>query len=309
MDVEVMKQFEKKNPRLTIALGVYNDSRFLPGVLDRLLSQTFTDFDLVISDNASTDKTPEILKQYAEKDSRIHLFHQPENIGMVGNYNFLTKQGHGEYFMWAACDDRCAPTYVETIISGMEMDPNIVIGFTPYQFINEDGEPFGSKRVFDYSGKTAFIRLMRFLAIYDDGMTYGIFRYSAFKDYEIPTWWWLNKNTPLNAAYSLIVYILAKGQFRLFGTEPLWFNCIKASAHFEPFRKKQSRLLFLFFYILRKINLVCIQFKNIWRGSNNLLLAILFFPILVLRAIADLFILVYRAIRRRVIKDPIQTPV
>jgi glycosyltransferase involved in cell wall biosynthesis len=292
-----------KKPRLTIGLGVYNDSKYLSGALDGLLSQTFADFDLIISDNASNDETPDILKQYAKKDSRIRIFHQSENIGLVRNFNFLVKQGHGEYFMWAACDDRWSPTYVETIISGMDKDPNIIIGFTPYQFINEDGEPFGLKRVFDYSGKTAFFRLMRFFAIYDDGITYGIFRYSAIKDYEIPIWWWLNKNTPLNSAYALITYILAKGQIRLFGTEPLWFNCIKTTTHFEPFRKKQNKILYLSFFILRKINLVAVQFKDIWHGSNNLFLGIIFFPVLVVRAIADLTILVNKAIRKRINKD------
>ena len=132
-----------KAPKLSIGVGVFNDARFLRGCLDSLSSQTFTDYELIISDNASTDETPAILKEYAGKDSRIRVIRQQENIGLIPNYNFLLKQAVGEYFMWAACDDRWSPDFVKTIIAPMEQDHSLVLGFSPFQVINENGETYG----------------------------------------------------------------------------------------------------------------------------------------------------------------------
>lgn len=285
---------------MTIALGVYNESKFLPGALDGLLSQTFTDFDLVISDNASTDDSLQIIKKYAEKDPRIRFVQQSENIGLVRNFNLLAKQGLGEYFMWAACDDRWSPDYVKTIIDGLDKDTSIILGFSPYQFIHENGERDGNIRIFDYSGKNAFIRLFRFFFSYDDGMTYGIYRYSAIRDIEFPEWWGINRKSALNSAYAYLAFVLAKGGFQLFGTEPLWLNCIKnTSKHYQPFRQKNNKLGFILFFIVRKANLAVVQFKNIWRGSDNLLLAVVFIPILIFRIIADIFLLIINSLSKK----------
>jgi len=289
-------------PVLTIAVGAYNDARFLPGCLDALLGQTFSDFKIIVSNNASTDETPQILEDYQKKDPRIEIIHQPENIGLTNNYNFLKSQADTEFFMWAACDDRWDATYVETIMTGMLKDTSVVLGFTPYQYFNEEGERYGSIRAFDYSGKSALSRLLRFFLTYDDGMTYGIYRTEAVKDSHFPIWWWINRNTPMNNAYAFLVYVLARGQFHLYGTEPLWLNCIKTTSHYEPFRKKQNVFLFLLFFLIRKINLIIIQFRNIWRGANSILLALVFLPILILRVLVDFLMIIINPIRKRLVR-------
>jgi glycosyltransferase involved in cell wall biosynthesis len=285
---------EPTSPRLklTIAIGAYNDSRFLRGGLDAILAQTFTNYEVVISDNASTDETPQILKEYAEKDARIRILRQPENVGLINNYNFLRKQAKGEFFMWVACDDRCAPDYIQTIITGMEQDSSVVLGFTPYQFIHEDGTPFGPVRRFDFSGRNAFTRLLRYFFLYDDGMVYGIYRYQSIKDQNFPIWWWKNFNTPLNTGYAFLTYILSKGQFRVFGDKPLWFNCIKTTEHYQPFKQNKRVVQFFLFFLLRKINVACVQFNNIRRGSGSILLPVILSPVLLLRLIVDVLILI-----------------
>src|SRR5919112_5909956 len=99
-------------PRVTIGLPVYNGERFLEQALDGLLAQTFTDFELIISDNASTDRTPEICQAYAARDSRIRYVRQPENIGAGPNHNILVPMARGEYFKWASHDDLYDPDLV-----------------------------------------------------------------------------------------------------------------------------------------------------------------------------------------------------
>ena len=76
-------------PRLSLGLPVYNGEEYLAESLDALLGQTFEDFELIISDNASTDGTDEICRRYAEKDSRIRYVRQPKNIGATPNHNFV----------------------------------------------------------------------------------------------------------------------------------------------------------------------------------------------------------------------------
>ena len=114
-------------PRLTIGLPVYNGENFLSEALDTLLAQTYTDFELIISDNASTDGTEEICRRYARSDPRIRYLRQERNIGLVPNHNFLVGQARGEYFKWAGHDDRFAPELVERCIEILDERPHVVL--------------------------------------------------------------------------------------------------------------------------------------------------------------------------------------
>ena len=92
-------------PRVTIGLPVYNGENYLAEAIDSILGQTFTDFELIISDNASTDRTEEICRRYAAEDDRIRYFRHDRNRGASPNYNFTVEKARGEYFKWAAHDD------------------------------------------------------------------------------------------------------------------------------------------------------------------------------------------------------------
>lgn len=92
-------------PKVSIGMPVYNGELYLREAIDSLLSQTFADFELIISDNASSDNTELICKEYASKDARIRYFRQLENRGPAVNFQIVLDQAIGEYFMWAAADD------------------------------------------------------------------------------------------------------------------------------------------------------------------------------------------------------------
>ena len=92
-------------PRLSIGLPVYNGADYLAQSLDSLLGQTYEDFELILSSNASTDATDDICRAYAARDSRIRFFRQPTNIGAVPNHYFVFEQATGELFKWASGDD------------------------------------------------------------------------------------------------------------------------------------------------------------------------------------------------------------
>ena len=114
-------------PRVTIGLPVYNGQNYLVETLESLLAQTYTDFELVISDNASTDRTEAICRQYAAGDARIRYYRNDENIGASANYNRAFELGRGEYFKWAAHDDLLAPTYLERCVEVLDANPDVVL--------------------------------------------------------------------------------------------------------------------------------------------------------------------------------------
>lgn len=117
-------------PRVSIGMPVYNGERFIRIALDSLLAQTFTDFELIISDNASTDKTGEICEEYAEKDNRIRYVRQEENKGASFNFKFVLQQARGGYFMWAAHDDEWDRPFVEACVRGLESSQDKGLAFT-----------------------------------------------------------------------------------------------------------------------------------------------------------------------------------
>lgn len=114
-------------PVVTVGLPVYNGEAYLEEALDALLAQSFTDFELVISDNASTDRTAEICHAYAERDPRIRYVRQPRNIGAAPNHNALVPLARGRYFKWASHDDLYEPELLQLCVDALEAHPDVVL--------------------------------------------------------------------------------------------------------------------------------------------------------------------------------------
>jgi glycosyltransferase involved in cell wall biosynthesis len=127
-------------PRLSVGLPVYNGQRFLAEALDSLLGQSFTDFELIISDNASTDGTEEICRQYLAKDSRISYFRQPVNIGATPNHNWTFEHSRGELFKWASYDDLYGRDLLLRCIEALDADPGLVLAHAHQAIIDGNGD-------------------------------------------------------------------------------------------------------------------------------------------------------------------------
>ena len=119
------KEKSPKEVKVSIGLPIYNSEKFIHKKLDSLLGQTFTDFEIIISDNASTDLTSKICEEYAKKDKRLHYFQQNENIGVWRNYDFVLQKAKYEYFLWSAVDDIMLPQFLEETIKILESDEKI----------------------------------------------------------------------------------------------------------------------------------------------------------------------------------------
>ena len=134
---------ENDTPTVSVGLPVYNGENFLTNALDSLLAQTYTDFELIISDNASTDATESICRRYANKDQRIRYIRRDSNIGAAPNFNSLLDLARGKYFRWAAHDDVCAPKYLQECMNIIEHVPNVAIAHSQCAEIDIHGTPKG----------------------------------------------------------------------------------------------------------------------------------------------------------------------
>lgn len=114
-------------PRLSIGLPVYNGERYLAESLNALLGQTFENFELIISDNDSTDGTADICNQYMKQDQRIRYTRQPRNIGCAPNHNFVFGESRGEFFCWASCDDLYARDLLRRCVNALDEHPDAVL--------------------------------------------------------------------------------------------------------------------------------------------------------------------------------------
>lgn len=114
-------------PRLSVGLPVYNGGRYLAKSLDALLGQSYEDFELIISDNASTDDTPEICRRYVSQDARVRYCRQPRNIGSSPNHNFVIEAARGELFKWASYDDLYARELLERCVEALDERPEVVL--------------------------------------------------------------------------------------------------------------------------------------------------------------------------------------
>jgi glycosyltransferase involved in cell wall biosynthesis len=164
-------------PRLSVGLPVYNGEKYLAESLDSLLGQTYEDFELIISDNASTDSTPEICRRYGKQDSRIRYLVQPRNIGLVANHNLVIGQARGELFKWASDDDLYARELLGRCVAALDEYPQVVLAHSKTVLIDSVGTVL---RLFDYRVAVDAVRAPeRFRSMLFDGWddySYGVVR-------------------------------------------------------------------------------------------------------------------------------------
>ena len=207
-----------KHPIVSIGLPVYNGEDFLKYALDSLLSQTFRDFELIISDNASTDNTPKICQEYVLRDKRIRYIRQNNNMGALWNFNFVLKQSNKEYFIWVSSDDKLHPEFLEKNIDILEKNKNVVcsIGDVIYSDVvnyefksnNETKKTFRQRYVKSTYG-TYESKVRTYLKFFQASMMYGLYRRDK-----------LQKSITINKIFlafdlSIILNVLKYGDFHV----------------------------------------------------------------------------------------------
>jgi glycosyltransferase involved in cell wall biosynthesis len=141
-DSSLATRIEGALPRVVLGMPVFNGERFIGAALDSILAQDYEHFRLLILDNASTDGTREICREYASRDPRIQCRENPQNLGAAANFRRVFELAEGcEYFKWAACDDLLAPTYLTKAVEILDSDPEAVLCHSNTIHIDCDGRP------------------------------------------------------------------------------------------------------------------------------------------------------------------------
>lgn len=137
-----MKSMEApgSKPVVSIGLPVFNGEKFVHEALASILAQTFTDFELIISDNASNDSTEAICRSCASSDPRVRYIRQSTNLGAFGNFAAVLKEASGKYFMWASADDFFAKNHVANLVDALEKEPDALVAMSGTTRIRPDGQ-------------------------------------------------------------------------------------------------------------------------------------------------------------------------
>ena len=139
-------------------MPVYNGAQFICHALDSLLSQSYEEFELIISDNASTDATKNICMEYINRDERIRYYRNPTNMGASWNFNRVFDLSSGEYFMWASCDDYWDSQYIDTCLQALKTSKNIVLAGTICRSVDTDKNQLFTLEVILEESFTDYIR-------------------------------------------------------------------------------------------------------------------------------------------------------
>ncbi len=115
-----------EKPKVSIGFPIYNEEKLLEDKISALLTQTFSDFELIISDNGSTDDTEKICREFANKDSRIKYFRHEKNNGQYWNFQFVLDKATGDYFLWTAADDDFVPEFIERCTTILDTNEKMV---------------------------------------------------------------------------------------------------------------------------------------------------------------------------------------
>lgn len=135
-----------KPPRVSIGLPVWNGANYLREAIESILGQSYRDFELIISDNGSTDDTRQICSEYAERDPRVRFSYVEENRGASWNFNHVFKLARGEYFKWAAHDDSLDREFIERAVDVLDRHPEVVLCHTWVVDIDKHGEEILQKQ-------------------------------------------------------------------------------------------------------------------------------------------------------------------
>lgn len=127
-------------PKVSIVLPVYNGERYLEEAIQSVLDQTFKDWELIIIDDCSSDKTPEIIREFVQKDLRIKSYRNIQNQKLPRSLNIGFEKAQGEYFSWTSCDNLYKPEAITQLISSIVQDKEVGLVYSSFDLIDECGK-------------------------------------------------------------------------------------------------------------------------------------------------------------------------
>ena len=224
-------------PKVSIGLPVFNGAHSLRSALDSLLAQTVGDFELIISDNASTDQTESLCRAYAERDGRIRYFRQDVNLGAEANFLYVLERAVSKYFMWAAADDIRSSDFIALNWEFLEDHPDYVCSISPVRF---EGRGFDENQMGDRSldDDRFDLRIRKFFGPWHaNGAFYSLMRTEVIKRCQ-----WVGARF-LGADWAVVLYLARQGKLNRVAQGWLELGIKGASNSGGFFRGYRSSLL------------------------------------------------------------------
>ncbi len=193
--ISSQRDLDRGTPLVSVGLPTRNRANLLKDALKALLDQTYKNIEYIVSDNASTDGTEELVRSYAARDPRISYIRQKTDINGMANHEFVLREAKGKYFMWASDDDWWHPQFVETLVDILEKNPSYGVAMSYYHkyFINRDN-PFIKEVRHDFTS----LDHQQLYRLYLRGRTTTIFFFGLYrtdllkKIFRRKTPWWFN---------------------------------------------------------------------------------------------------------------------
>lgn len=282
----------KPKPLVSIGMPVYNGAKFICNALDSLLAQTFTNFELIISDNASTDNTEAICKRYSESDSRIRYVRQIVNLGAIGNFQYVLDEAVGEYFMWAAYDDLRSPEFIDVLVKKLIENKDYSSAFGVFSEIDDSGKLLRKDIILNFSGEAPLERICKYWLDFRslrDVWIYGLHQRSALKKMRLMPWAWVNRDNPLNGAHPVLTFMLAQGKYYFINNKVIFFRRVLQKGSLWTKDLKNSGFIWRELkYLILKVNLIIRSVKEVVRGSKSIRIGFLSFFCISLNVIQEL---------------------
>jgi glycosyltransferase involved in cell wall biosynthesis len=133
-------------PLVTIGIPVHDGGALLRRALEAVLAQEYSNLEIIVADNASTDQSPEIIRELMSGREGVRLVRHEENLGSSRNFLFLMREAHGKYFFWAACDDSWHPQFVARLVALLEAAPLAGLAASGVNRVYDDLTPLDSLR-------------------------------------------------------------------------------------------------------------------------------------------------------------------
>lgn len=127
-------------PRVSLAMPVYNGENFIREAIESILAQDLADLELIITDNASTDATEAICREYAARDSRVRYYRNEKNLGAAPNYNRGFELARGTYLKWCPHDDYMSPNFLSACVAKLEERPDAALAFGYTQSVDQNSQ-------------------------------------------------------------------------------------------------------------------------------------------------------------------------
>jgi glycosyltransferase involved in cell wall biosynthesis len=169
------------DPLVSIGLPCYNRAAQLGRAIESALGQDYPNLELIVSDNASTDDTEAICRNWASRDERVRYFRQPENLGGIANFDFVRDHAQGEYFLWLGDDDWIDENYVSSCVATLQEHLDYVAAYGRAIYY-QNGEVLWDRPGFSLLQDDAGQRVTAYYKLVDDnGLLYGVFRRAALQ--------------------------------------------------------------------------------------------------------------------------------